>query len=506
MLKLFKNGADPGNVKSVISRYMKDGAEHPEVLLCARGILESSADDPIVSVYKFAKENIAYVPDPGPYTDNVPRPDATELFTAPWKMVELIFDPASTAVGDCVTGDVPVWIKRGSIPELVEIQELLPLGAHYAQYSGVEILAPTGFVPLVSVRRKAPKPVLRLLSTSDFSCTPDHKVVIEAGRHGYGRYAAAKDTEPNNLLRYYPPAESMPVVEGGTELAWAYGLFFTDGSISRRSQTKLGGEEWRITNGDAGFLERAQAAFTKEYPTIKFNINTFPSYSEGAPTNYGPRRKSLYCLDAGLHSRADHGIRGPFIREFAKDIYTSTGSKKVPQAILCGGKPTAKSFLDGAWAGNGCINDPTRRISIHRKISTMGLSYLIHRLGGAPFVGADHDSVRIHGRIKEFSPRHKWREAGSAPVYDVATATGEFVAGDIAVKNCDDSAIFVATLLRALGYRSRVVLLAVHGEDYDHAASQVWMDSIKEWVFIDPTNVSNPMGWVIGYNKIMAIE
>jgi hypothetical protein len=101
MLKLFKNGADPGNVKKVISRYLKDGAQNPDVILCAKGILESSVDDPIVSVYKFAKENIVYIPDPGPYKDKVPRPDETELFIAPWKMVELIWDPASTAVGDC---------------------------------------------------------------------------------------------------------------------------------------------------------------------------------------------------------------------------------------------------------------------------------------------------------------------------------------------------------------------------------------------------------------------
>jgi transglutaminase-like putative cysteine protease len=100
-LKLYKDGADPKNVREVISRYINEGAVHPSVIAMSRGIVDCTADDPIFAIYNYAKNNITYVPDPGEFKDRVQRPEDTELFTAPWKMVELIFDSQSTAAGDC---------------------------------------------------------------------------------------------------------------------------------------------------------------------------------------------------------------------------------------------------------------------------------------------------------------------------------------------------------------------------------------------------------------------
>jgi transglutaminase-like putative cysteine protease len=100
-LKLYKNGADPKNVREVISRYINEGSENELVITMARAIVDSSTDDPISAIYNYTKGNITYVADPGEFKDQVHRPDDTELFTAPWKMVQLIYSPDQTATGDC---------------------------------------------------------------------------------------------------------------------------------------------------------------------------------------------------------------------------------------------------------------------------------------------------------------------------------------------------------------------------------------------------------------------
>src|SRR3990167_3210744 len=79
------------------------------------------------------------------------------------------------------------------------------------------------------------------------------------------------------------------------ELAWAWGLFFSDGSCSLNREQGYGGAGWRIVNSDLGYLERAREAFKWEYKDkgLDFIIKSFPSYRKGNKTNYWERKKTL---------------------------------------------------------------------------------------------------------------------------------------------------------------------------------------------------------------------
>ncbi len=352
--------------------------------------------------------------------------------------------------GDCITGDTPVWIRKNGRPTIVETRELLPIG-DYTQYFGLDILTPNGFAPLISVRRKRIQPTLRILTTSDVGMTDEHKLVVNIHLTGQARYCVAKEINPSQITRIYPDLDSLSFLHGVVsdyEAGWAHGLFFADGSSSLRDIETLGGESWRIVNANSNYLERASSTLSILYPGIKFPIKLFDSYRRGKDVKsakfVGQRKKNLYCMDALLEVDSQKGIRGQFVREYRERFYNTYGIKRVPDFVLQGSQEMAKGFWDGVHAGDG--EQEGLRITSHHKLSTFGLSMILHKLGSNPSVAPDHSAIRIRDSLKLAK---NWRFNGVVEeVFDLATETGEFVAADIAVKNCDDKAILLVSLLR----------------------------------------------------------
>ena len=352
--------------------------------------------------------------------------------------------------GDCITGDTPVWVKEHSIPSLIEVRELLPIG-DYAQFNGLEVLTPTGFAPLISIRRKNWQQTVRILTSSDIGITPNHQLVSRDKSNGQDRYSLAKDIEPHQLTTIYPPLGDLPIFHNDVsdyEAGWAYGLFFADGSSSIRDIDTLGGESWRIVNANSEHLERASYAFSQMYKDLKFPIKLFDSYRKGrrveSSSFNGKRGKSLYSMDCLLKVDSQKGIRAGFVRGFRDPFYNTFGIKRVPVFILHGSKEQAQGFWDGAHAGDG--EQGGLRITSHHKLSTFGLSMLLRKLGKTALVTPDHGAIRIRASSRKSK---NWRFNGiDAEVFDLATETGEFVAADIAVKNCDDKAILLVSLMR----------------------------------------------------------
>lgn len=106
----------------------------------------------------------------------------------------------------------------------------------------------------------------------------------------------------------------------------------------------------------------------------------------------------------------------------------------------------------------------------------------------------------VHRFVKSnisYQPDLKGSELFIAPrrMIEMIQMPGLMPAGD-----CDDIALFCASLYRVLGYESRIVLLDIEGDGFDHAVCEVKSLKLKEWVMVDPT-VSDPIGWIRPYNK-----
>jgi hypothetical protein len=177
-----------------------------------------------------------------------------------------------------------------------------------------------------------------------------------------------------------------------TELAWAWGLFLTDGSCSLRNKNRGSGASWRITNSNLEYLEKAKEAFKWEYKDwgLDFVIKSYPSYSAGRKTNVGERKKTIYCLDvvskrekrkenivvkSGKHkgekfTNQERNILKPKARmefiELYKQLFYDplTGFKIVPKPIHDVYPEPKRAFLEGVWAGDGRKTGYSKYITI----------------------------------------------------------------------------------------------------------------------------------------------
>jgi len=342
---------------------------------------------------------------------------------------------------DCITGDTPIWIRTSEGVSLIEVRELIPYGG-YAEASNIQIFTRKGFVPLHSVRRKkSKKPIIRLLDSSDIGLTVDHKIIANPSLLD-GKYVAAEYIAKEQLIKVIPSCLTEGIRACDTpftyELAWAHGLFCAEGSAHIRKHGGNSGAMWNIRCGNEGYLERAMSALSLEYPEMKFYINNYPSEQLGAVTNYGPRKLPIHHLLCTPRERHNDGAKGLFVRKFRMDFYNSFGVKRVPIDILNGTMVTAMGFYDGIYAGDG---GPVG-VTSSSKLETMGLSVIVIKMGQNPRVTNDKGCSLVHGssyyKTHERLKLRKTRHPGVEDVYDVSTENGEFIAGDVAIKNCDD--------------------------------------------------------------------
>ena len=177
-----------------------------------------------------------------------------------------------------------------------------------------------------------------------------------------------------------------------TETAYALGLFFADGSCGLRDG-KYAGAWWRIVGWKMDCLERAQRALEIQYPQMEFPIRLYDDYRAGSETNYGPRKKTLYCLEVAPQERHNDSSRGKFIEGFRATTYDQYSNKKVPAGILESPAISKKAFLDGVFDGDGTLLKRYRdggRISCHGVMQTMEIIDLMHDCGWKFNFGRDN--------------------------------------------------------------------------------------------------------------------
>ncbi len=148
------------------------------------------------------------------------------------------------------------------------------------------------------------------------------------------------------------------------ETCFGMGLFLADGSCNLR-KGKFSGANWRIVGWKLDALERTKKAFESEWEDLVFPIKEYNSYKAGTSTNYGARRKTLYCLEVAPKNRNNNGTRGRFIEKFRKTAYYYWGDKKVPAGVLESPLSSKRAFLEGVIIGDGCISCEHTSITVH---------------------------------------------------------------------------------------------------------------------------------------------
>lgn len=148
------------------------------------------------------------------------------------------------------------------------------------------------------------------------------------------------------------------------------------------------------------------------------------------------------------------------------------------------------------------LGDAKRELSRMLQEASQQLEVREYALAITP--GYDEDQIsavfkNVRSNI-QYQPDPKGSELFIAPRRMI-----EMIESDTAAGDCDDISLFCASLYRSLGYESRIVLLNVEGERFDHAVCEVKSDKLKEWVMIDATR-TDPPGWVPRYHARLEVN
>ena len=163
----------------------------------------------------------------------------------------------------------------------------------------------------------------------------------------------------------------------GEDTAYAFGLFFADGSCSLKNDT-YSGACLNIVNTEKDLLKKAKRGM-EEIPDTEelyWEINEYPSEAKGEETNYGKRNKGLKHLEVKTDG---YGVRGEFI-EWMRNLFYFNDLKRVPAPLIEESPYTEQlEFLKGVYDGDGTKDKGV--IDVDNKLAITELSKIMEDLG-----------------------------------------------------------------------------------------------------------------------------
>lgn len=374
---------------------------------------------------------------------------------------------------DCFLPDTPVLSSIDGVIAIREIQDLA------LQMFPVEVLNHQGqWVAVHGVWPKiTTKPIVAWMDKGAIGLTEDHQIKSSDNWREVGRLVEGGQIDRLKAGLFLPHALEVP-----PEVAWAWGLFFSDGTIARRT--------WSIANYNKAYLERAKAGLT-EYHQVPFTITSYKSERAGIsrggiiPRNdmyhlvlrpqSGHERTSPFADRYVSRKRTRHGnglmfsATGPFVSNYRSRFYTTSGAKAVPPEIFIASPEAKAMFLEGVWAGDGSKETSTstvKRVTVHGRASLYGLQVLCesleyeYRIDDEPRRENTYYLVYRNplGRTGPYSKtplqqegrRSRRISVGQATpqlVYDLQCEGHEFIASGFKVHNCDDRAVYMKAML-----------------------------------------------------------
>jgi len=337
--------------------------------------------------------------------------------------------------GDSVTGDTPIIIRDADLNiSIIPIHELhqgkwvVEDGKDYGEkMDGIEVWSDKGFTPIKYVmRHKTKKRIYRITThTGVVKVTQDHSLLDE-----FARVIKPSQVKCGNKL-LASPLPTLKESENNISEAWAWGLFYGDGSCGFYECPSGKKHSWAINNQNIQLLLKAQKLLEIANPNNTFKIlDTMKS-------------SNVYKLVAG-------GDVVSIVKKWRKLFYdTSTRHKVVPNILWSTSKRTREDFYQGYYAADGDKDKKgCKRFCNKGQIGSAGLFLLARSLGYKVSCNTRSDKMDIYRLTltKGYQRKHpgiikKIEDLGVVDdyVYDLETGNHHFSAGvgELVVHNTD---------------------------------------------------------------------
>lgn len=333
-------------------------------------------------------------------------------------------------MGDSVSGDTPIFIKRNNAIDIVPIEDLyggyrkFSRGRHsnrYLKFAGkniepLQVLTASGWKKIKCVFLKEnhkKKPIV--LTHTNYGLaktTPDHSLFVN------GVATSPNELKIGDLIDTYPVECNQSINSVTEDVAWLIGYFCAEGS--------LGGRTVVFADTHKQFIDEAEMR-------AKRSLCVATSIAERIPDS--PNKKLLYNLRLSTKDE----VYAMFSQCFTK----RNRYKKVPDFILNANPTLKRAFLEGFNLGDGNLNVPegTYRLYTSSFVLSAGLQHILRSIGidgYASVVYRDDNSLPeiTLGSNSNQQKRYADNEIKSfrtidTPefLYDMETEDGTFVGG-----------------------------------------------------------------------------
>jgi DNA polymerase elongation subunit (family B) len=348
--------------------------------------------------------------------------------------------------GDSVTSDTPILLRlthsNGEqeifLRPISRMKEGMQMWAKYddsgkeynMNFGNLEVWSDKGFTKIKHVmRHKTQKRIFRITAhTGVVKVTEDHSLLDEK----------ANEIRPNELhLNDKLLTKSMPEIsDQGIEIpeAWAWGIFYGDGSCGYYDCESGKKASWAINNLNLDFLNNAKYILEMRYPHLKFNI--LDTVESSGVYKLVPSGKGIKKL----------------VLEWRNLFYDpDTKYKKIPDIIWKTSKETRINFYDGYYSADGDKDaNGYNRFDNKGQIGAAGLFLLSRSLGFKVSCNTRSDKMDIYRMTctKNSQRKHpgivkKIEDLGIIDdyVYDLETENHHFSAGvgELVVHNTDST-------------------------------------------------------------------
>jgi intein/homing endonuclease len=362
---------------------------------------------------------------------------------------------------DCVLATEPVLIKYNNDIEYKTVEELSdgnwtrinPNKEISKVKTGYQIWSDNGFTNIINVVRCGiKKPLSRVLThVGVVNCSNEHSLLTDklesvtpldikiGDKLCISELPLPTDTPKkplynNKITKEIIENYIIPNIDykGLTaELAFAWGLFFADGSCGEYLCGKYVKTCWAINNQDNILLERVLNLLKNNEKTLNFKI-----YDTMKSSNVNK-------LEAVQYSRKKehYGTLINFVNKYRNLFYDDRKFKKIPTIIFNSPFDIRQSFFMGYYSGDGSRKDPALSLSNKGAIGSAGLFYIMKSIGYQVSINTRNDKQDIY-KLTGSTPEKKLRRKPNVVkkiinikaddneyIYDIQTDNHHFAAG-----------------------------------------------------------------------------
>ena len=322
--------------------------------------------------------------------------------------------------------------------------------------SGYKVWSDWGFTNIINVVRcNILKPINRVLThTGVVDCSDEHSLLTAEFERVKPKNVNIGDKLAITSLPIHSDTPSSPVYNNKlteqvireydipnveyegihAELAFAWGIFFADGSCGTyMCSNGYNKNTWAINKKDNTLLERCQDILSRREIKFKFKIlNTMKS-------SHVNKLVAVLKDKKGVGKECIENL----VIKYRKLFYDKRKYKRVPHIILRAPLPIRQAFFMGYYAGDGSKKDPAISLTNKGAIGSAGLFYLMKSIGYNVSVNTRSDKQDTY-KLTGSNPAKKQRKAINAVkknspivvenadneyIYDIQTDNGHFSAG-----------------------------------------------------------------------------